>query len=655
MTATDGKVSYTKTQNDVSSVSQAKSTNDGLSITDHMVLRSQAWHTVVRTLEAYFTEYRATITEFSQLEQRRASKLAQFTAPDHLLGVGQHGVVDVVERMHQLYKKESEIQAKEIKTLDENVLPKLKNLIMGLNKSISDFKQLSQSMGSIKQVDAKRKEFETEAKKYAEAIEALKAGQSPSADSYILKSTTEYHRLAYEALIKKVAEDRRFAKDAVINVDKSVVEELQVIIKEFAIGLSERAQNLHQTSNDLIQGFVANSCFHEFDEWQKENPGAFEELQVHDIAYPYQNSTLAKVVLRGHLQRRTKYLRSFVSGEFILTLFSLIEMKNGVPNLGIDLTDAKVINDSKHATDDRLVLYARQIGTTSGRFHTWVFRTTEVESWKQALEMVITHKTPKERALAAFGSLTESPERVDPHTQEKVSKEDASTRSVVEQSITSPTEKSLLDYPVESHDKSIIPGSVPDSKIAARQTPTDQKDDRGDSELRHPKEEVSGHEGHTDIEDNQKSSLDGIDKSSAASVFEESLESSGTQKTGSSESVCEIRVQDHEQIGTGGGSVLHQVNKGNVRARTKSLPVAVDSTYVSCGPNSATTSDGHHDYDADSDVSEVAENHIYRPLIAPFVGASSNSPSFWETENSCEKPPLPGSMAWSAEKDLNAF
>lgn len=640
--------------------------SSGTPITSHMILRSQAWLAVVRTLDAYFTEYRATMADISQIEQRRGAKVAQLVASDQLLGAGEHGIVDVVKEIHAMHEKELEVQAKEIRLLDEDVLPKLKSLTMGLNKSVSDFKQLSQSMDRKEHIEDKRKAFETEAGKFVSAIEAVKAGKTPSTDPYVLKVSTEAQRCGYKSLLQKKVEDQSFAKDATINVDASVAEELQSISRSFAVCQGERAQNLRQTSENLVHGFMEKNSLHEFNKWQERNPGVFEDLSTDDITYPYQRSTLAKVVLQGPLQRRTKYLRSFVSGEFVLTPSTLIELKNGMPSLGIDLDDAKVIHDSKHATNDRFVLHARQVGSSSGRFHTWIFRTTESEAWLQALETVLGHKSPSERALAAFGSLTDAPDadmsgkqknEMDQVTDQLSDKEGTLTQGSMKTSQKSPA---VGEGGCEKSEKTLRMPS-PEPIFGSPQERNVGEEPESD---RLEKRKQGSQNMGMDDESSSRVNVDGLDnteKESPRKVFEASLDSSSTFPTTKETSVSDSgpELGDSNQLNmvdtSGGSSFEDQVNADEAQTKKRDLRLSVIpiNHKVSQGIGSA-TSERNHDYDADSDVSEVPEEHTYRTLITS-KEAGSDFATFWGSENSCDMRPLPGSIAWSAEKDVNAF
>jgi hypothetical protein len=125
--------------------------------------------------------------------------------------------------------------------------------------------------------------------------------------------------------------------------------------------------------------------------------------EAQNIQYPGRDNELAQEVRAGLLERKSKYLKSYTAGWYVLSPTHLHEFKsadkNGAPIMSLYLPEQKLgSHSSEGSSSNKFMLKGRQTGSMH-RGHSWVFRAESFEtmtSWYEDIK-ILTEKSPQER------------------------------------------------------------------------------------------------------------------------------------------------------------------------------------------------------------------------------------------------------------------
>merc|ERR1712169_159434 len=122
------------------------------------------------------------------------------------------------------------------------------------------------------------------------------------------------------------------------------------------------------------------------------------------IHYPGQEHVAAQEIRAGLLERKSKYLKSYTAGWYVLSATHLHEFKSAdkaqAPVMSLYLPEQKLGSHSNgEGSSNKFILKGRQTGGMH-RGHTWVFRAESHDTmmaWYEDIK-VLTEKTPEERS-----------------------------------------------------------------------------------------------------------------------------------------------------------------------------------------------------------------------------------------------------------------
>jgi hypothetical protein len=122
------------------------------------------------------------------------------------------------------------------------------------------------------------------------------------------------------------------------------------------------------------------------------------------IHYPGQDHVAAQEIRAGLLERKSKYLKSYTAGWYVLSTTHLHEFKSAdkgqAPVMSLYLPEQKLGSHSNEGgSSNKFILKGRQTGTMH-RGHTWVFRAESHDTmmaWYEDIK-ALTEKTPAERS-----------------------------------------------------------------------------------------------------------------------------------------------------------------------------------------------------------------------------------------------------------------
>ncbi len=128
--------------------------------------------------------------------------------------------------------------------------------------------------------------------------------------------------------------------------------------------------------------------------------------RVENIEYPGKHHPAAAEVRSGMLERKSKYLKSYTPGWYVLSPTHLHEFKSAdkiytqPPVMSLYLPDQKLGSHSQPgSTSHKFMLKGKQSGSSAHKGHNWVFRAETYDTMMAWFEdmRVLTEKTGEER------------------------------------------------------------------------------------------------------------------------------------------------------------------------------------------------------------------------------------------------------------------
>ncbi|KAK8018288.1 PH domain-containing protein [Apiospora marii] len=370
--------------------------------TEVLANRFQSWRKILKDLIAYFREIQ------SHYEHRSKSllKLANVannmaTPPGFLASGGLDDAVDILRTHH----KQSIIEANKAREIEEDVILALTGLRSDLNMKMKEIKSLS---GDFK--NSVEKEMENTRR----AVNALQEvlGQTEMDPSLTTGKQDPY--------LLKTIDEETYLHQAYLNLETSgrelesiVVGEIQKSYNAYAGILKREADGSYNTIEDLRVGPIAMPKDHEWHMFiQKDaqfvNPDIAIRSPEH-IHYPGRDHYASQEIRAGLLERKSKYLKSYTAGWYVLSPTHLHEFKSadksGPPVVSLYLPEQKLGSHSTEGgSSNKFILKGRQTGTMH-RGHTWVFRAESHDTmmaWYEDIK-ALTEKSPEERSTFVRG------------------------------------------------------------------------------------------------------------------------------------------------------------------------------------------------------------------------------------------------------------
>lgn len=223
--------------------------------------------------------------------------------------------------------------------LQDMVIPRLEDLSKDLSMKVKEIKELNNDFKqSVSKDIAATGQFLDD---YMNAVKNLQAGKGLSLDPYLL-------RLKLEGQIKRQLNQENYLEQAFINLQNTSMELEKIVFKEIQDSLNKYCEMISQEIfvhyNDLInelhEGLISRKPYFEWDEFIKRDDGKnFLKLKhddnipkarkIADLVYPFNQSIISKTIRSGYLHKKSKLLKSYSKGYYILTLNYLHEFKSG--------------------------------------------------------------------------------------------------------------------------------------------------------------------------------------------------------------------------------------------------------------------------------------------------------------------------------------
>ncbi|KAJ5814740.1 hypothetical protein N7474_006517 [Penicillium riverlandense] len=369
--------------------------------------RFQAWRKVLKDLIIFFKEVQKSYETRSKLFLSASHVIGNQAIPPAFLQTG--GLADATEILRDFHRQ-GYTEANKAVQVEMEVISQLTGLRNDLQKKTKEIKSLS---GDFK--NSVEKELEGTRKSVRHLQESLGlVDTDPSATSG--KGDPFIMRLSVERQVEKQIEEENYLHRAYLNLENSgrdlesiVVSEIQKAYNAYASILRREADEAYDTIEKLRVGPISIPPDYEWNSFV----AATDELvdpriplrNVENIAYPGRDHPAAAEVRAGMLERKSKYLKSYTPGWYVLSPTHLHEFKSAdrvawqTPVMSLYLPEQKLSSHSQpDSSSHKFMLKGRQTGAMH-RGHSWVFRAESHEtmmSWYEDIESLI-NKTGEAR------------------------------------------------------------------------------------------------------------------------------------------------------------------------------------------------------------------------------------------------------------------
>jgi len=373
--------------------------------TEVLANRFQSWRKVLKDLITYFREIQASYEHRSKALLKISNVINNTTPPPMFL---QSGGIDDALQILRSYHKSSIGEANKSKDIENDVILALVGLRSDLSQKIKEIKSLSGDFKNSvdKEMEATRKAVNNlqEGLGQADVDPAQITGKQ---DPYLLK-------LAADRQVEKQIDEENYLHQAYLNLEASgrelesiVVGEIQKSYNAYAGILKREADGAYNAVEELRTGPIAMPKDHEWNEFIQNDEHFVDPKipvrQPQNIYYPGRDNSLAQAIREGLLERKSKYLKSYTPGWYVLSPTHLHEFKSAdktqAPIMSLYLPEQKLgSNSSEGASSNKFMLKGRQTGSMH-RGHSWVFRAESYEtmlSWVEDIR-TLTEKSPQER------------------------------------------------------------------------------------------------------------------------------------------------------------------------------------------------------------------------------------------------------------------
>ncbi|KAH8891670.1 hypothetical protein GQ53DRAFT_746670 [Thozetella sp. PMI_491] len=374
--------------------------------TEALANRFQAWRKILKDLITYFREIQSHYEHRGKSLLKLANLLNNTSTPPGFLPSG--GVDDALQILRD-YNKQAISEAAKAREIEEDVILALTGLRSDLHQKIKEIKNLSGDFKSSvqKEMDQTRKAVNNlqETLGQTELNSALTTGKQ---DPYLL-------RLAVDRQLYRQIDEENYLHQAYLNLENSgrelesiVVGEIQKSYNAYAGILKRESDAVRNTVDELRSGPISmpkdiewNDFVHRDDQFvDPEIPPRSAQY----IEYPGRDHPLCQEIRAGLLERKSKYLKSYTAGWYVLSPTHLHEFKSAdktqAPVMSLYLPEQKLGSHSTEGgSSNKFILKGRQTGSMH-RGHTWVFRAESHDTmmaWYEDIK-ALTERTPEERS-----------------------------------------------------------------------------------------------------------------------------------------------------------------------------------------------------------------------------------------------------------------
>ncbi|KAE8147192.1 hypothetical protein BDV25DRAFT_142978 [Aspergillus avenaceus] len=368
--------------------------------TEVLADRFQSWRKVLKDLIVFFKELQKSYETRSKLFMSASNMINNTTMPPTFLKSG--GLGDATGILRDFHRQ-AYLEANKAAEVENELVGQLMGLRNDLQKKTKEIRSLSGDFRNSvdREVEATRKSV----RHLHEAlglVDTDPAATSGKGDPFIV-------RMGVDKQIEKQLEEENYLHRAFLNLESSgrelesiVVSEIQKAYKTYANILTREADEAYDAAEKLRAGPISMPHDHEWNSFITETDDLVDPRvplrDVESISYPGKDHPAAAEVRSGMLERKSKYLKSYTPGWYVLSPTHLHEFKSAdrvawqTPVMSLYLPEQKLGSHSQpDSTSHKYMLKGRQTGTMH-RGHSWVFRAESHETmmaWFEDIESLI--------------------------------------------------------------------------------------------------------------------------------------------------------------------------------------------------------------------------------------------------------------------------
>ncbi|CAI4050174.1 phosphatidylinositol 4,5-bisphosphate-binding protein SKDI_14G2750 [Saccharomyces kudriavzevii IFO 1802] len=381
--------------------------------TDVLSARFSAWRQVIRAILIYLSET-ASIQDEIVRQQLRLSHAVQFpffsienqyqptsnedkSIQRNFLPLGNGSIQDLPTMLTKYHESLASLALKSSKELTSEIIPRLEDLRRDLLVKIKEIKALQSDFRNS--CGKELQQTKNLMKIFNESLKDCKFG-TPKSDPFLVK-------LQLEKQIKRQLVEENYLHEAFDNLQNSGAQLENVVVMEIQNGLSSYARIIGKEAQlvfDLVISKLDSTILNEnvnfeWDSFIQRNISSFvppnlPKRKFKDISYSNQNDPFTMGVKSGFLEKRSKFLKSYSRGYYVLTPSFLHEFKTpdkhkfSVPLMSIPLVECTVTEHSKKTKsnseqgNNKFILRTNSNGLIH-RGHNWVFK---VDSYDDMIE-----------------------------------------------------------------------------------------------------------------------------------------------------------------------------------------------------------------------------------------------------------------------------
>ncbi|KZL72110.1 ph domain-containing protein [Colletotrichum incanum] len=390
--------------------------------TEALATRFQSWRKILKDLIAYYREIQTHYEHKSKSLLKLANVANNISSPPGFLDSG--GIDDALQILRS-YHKGAILESNKAKEIEEDVILALTGLRNDLHQKIKEIKNLSGDFKNSvdKEMDGTKR-----------AVKALQdtLGQTDLDPSLTTGKQDPYLlRLAVDRQVERQIDEENYLHQAYLNLENSgreleaiVVGEVQKAYNAYAGILKRESDAAYNAIEELRVGPISMPKDHEWAHFvQKDDQFVDPDIPIRSaehIHYPGREHVACQEIRAGLLERKSKYLKSYTAGWYVLSSTHLHEFKSAdkgqAPVMSLYLPEQKLgSHSSEGGSSNKFILKGRQTGSMH-RGHTWVFRAESHDTmmaWYEDIK-VLTERSPQERTEFVRGhvrSLSQSSQR----------------------------------------------------------------------------------------------------------------------------------------------------------------------------------------------------------------------------------------------------
>nr|POE48782.1 phosphatidylinositol 4,5-bisphosphate-binding protein slm1 [Quercus suber] len=375
--------------------------------TEILANRFQAWRQLLKSLITYFREIQNSYEQRAKAVHKVQNTISNIVHP--AVFSSENGLGEAT-RILDDYHKRSIAESNKSREIENDVIGALTGLRSDLGQKIKEIKSLSGDFKNSvdKEKESTRREVEKlqEALQHADHEDGMATGKS---DPFVV-------RLGVDRAIEKQVDEENYLHRAYLNLESSgreleaiVVGEIQKAYNALAGIIKREGDDAYHAVEALRTGPISMPKDHEWQDFVVNDPHFVDPniplRRIEDIDYPGKNHPAATEVRSGMLERKSKYLKSYTPGWYVLSPTHLHEFKSAdkiyfqPPVMSLYLLDQKLGSKSEPgSSSQKFMLKGRQSGSMH-KGHNWVFRAETqdtMEAWFEDIR-ILTEETGEKR------------------------------------------------------------------------------------------------------------------------------------------------------------------------------------------------------------------------------------------------------------------